>query len=249
MEAASGGTPATKAVLFDLDGTLFDHYHSVRSAISAIQAKYSSLTGYETEHLITKYNEALQEAYDRYLAKEISYDECDTLKVRLFFTTLGLPEPSPDEVKVYRDTYKPAYRENRRATPGSIEMLVRLREHGYRLAIVSNGQAEDQVAKAQSIGVHHLVDRILTSEEAGCCKPDRQIFQLAISTLGADPSTAVMVGDSVVTDVKGVLDVGIRAVLYSPVTYERVRIVSSNTVPVIRHMSQLGEHLGIGNPR
>ena len=166
------------------------------------------------------------------------------MKVRSFFAGLGLTEPSRDEVKEFRAIYRLAYRENRRATPGSIETLVRLRERGYHLAIVSNGQIGDQTAKAEAIGIRHLVDRIFTSEEAGCCKPDRRIFQFAIEALDASPDVMLMVGDSANSDVKGALDAGMSAVLYSPVAHESRRLLFGVEVPVIRHMGQLLEHLG-----
>jgi beta-phosphoglucomutase-like phosphatase (HAD superfamily) len=144
--------------------------------------------------------------------------------------------------------YKPSYRGNRRATPGSVETLVRLREHGYRLAIVSNGQIEDQAAKAKAIGIRHLVDRIFTSEEGGCCKPNRRIFQFAIEALGASPHMVHMVGDSADSDIKGALDAGLSAILYSPIAQESQRLLFGEEVPVVRHMGQLLEHLGNHQP-
>jgi putative hydrolase of the HAD superfamily len=117
-------TQTTKVVLFDLDNTLFDHHHSLRSAISAVQEKYASLAGNEPEDLIARYNSALQRAYDKYLCKEITYEETDIIKIQLFFTQLGLPEPTPEEASEFRAIYKPAYRANRRATTGSIETLI-----------------------------------------------------------------------------------------------------------------------------
>ncbi|RYO85440.1 hypothetical protein DL764_009176 [Monosporascus ibericus] len=83
-------------VLFDLDNTIFDHSHSLRSAISAIQENYADLAVYGLEELIARYNAALQEAYDKYLYKEITYEEADVMKVQLFFTRLALPKPTPE---------------------------------------------------------------------------------------------------------------------------------------------------------
>lgn len=165
----------TKVVFFDLDGTLFDHYHSLRMAISAVQRKYTGLAGKNVEELINQCNIALQQAYDSYLDKVITYEEADIQKIHLFFAALGLSEPSLEEVKEFRAAYKAVYRENRRATPGSIEALTRLREHGYRIAIVTNRQLEGQAAKAKAIGIFHLTDRIIISEETGYRKPDSGI--------------------------------------------------------------------------
>ncbi|KAK4064079.1 uncharacterized protein Triagg1_9235 [Trichoderma aggressivum f. europaeum] len=233
-----------KVVFFDLDGTLFDHYHSLRLAISAMQRKYTGLAGINVEELINQYNLALQESYDAYLDKVITYEEADIQKIYLFFTSLGLPEPSLDQVQEFRDAYKAVYRENRRATPGTIEALARLREHGYRIAIITNGQIKDQAAKAKAIGILHLIDRIITSEETGYRKPDRRIFQYAIKQLNASLDT-YMIGDSADSDIKGALDAQLAAILYSPTARNTQSLLFGQQIPVIRHLAQLLDYFNI----
>jgi FMN phosphatase YigB (HAD superfamily) len=88
------------------------------------------------------------------------------MKIRLVFTELGLTEPISRK-SGSSAPHKHTYRDNRRGTPGSVETLVRLRERGRRLAIGTTCQIEVQTTKAGTIGICHLVDRILTSEEAG----------------------------------------------------------------------------------
>lgn len=44
-------------------------------------------------------------------------------------------------------------------------------------------------------------------------KPAAEFFQEAVSTLGCAPAEAIMVGDDVVSDVKGALDAGLQAML------------------------------------
>lgn len=235
----------TKLILFDLDNTLFDHNHSLHCAISAIQERYPGLADIETQTLIDQYNDSLQQAYDRYLEKLITYEEKDTVKVKLLFQGLGLLEPSSQDVIDFRATYQPAYRASRRATPGSIELLTQLRKLGYVTAIVTNGQTEDQSAKASAIRIRHLVDRIITSEEAGYPKPDRRIFQYAIKQLGGSPDTTYMVGDSVESDIQGALNTNLKAVLYSPISLDTTQSLYGKEVPIISHMNQLLDHLGI----
>ncbi|CAJ0546958.1 Ff.00g015850.m01.CDS01 [Fusarium sp. VM40] len=232
-------------VFFDLDGTLFDHCHSLRLAISAVQSKYTGLAGKSVEELIDKYNIALQQAYDEYLNKVITYEEADVRKIHLFFAALYLPEPSLDEVREFRDVYKAVYRANRRATPGSIKTLARLREHGYRIAIITNGQIKDQTAKAEVIGIQHLIERIITSEEAGYRKPDPRIFQYAIKQLGASLHTTYMVGDSAYSDIKGAVDAQMAAIMYSPTAQDSQRLLFGQQIPIIHHMAQLPGHFGI----
>ncbi|KAK2018448.1 hypothetical protein LZ32DRAFT_613499 [Colletotrichum eremochloae] len=203
-----------------MDNTLFDHYLSLRSAISSIQASYDSLETHNLQDLISHYNRSLQKAYDEYLRNQITYEEAEFKKVRLFFAEVGLPEPDQKQIIEFRNIYKPAYQNHRRATPDSVEILIRLRENGFRLAIITNGQLKDQLEKAEAIGVHHLVDKIITLEEAGCY-----------------------------SDIKGGLESRLNAILYSPIATDSTRELFGTAVPVIRSMSRLPELLHFSLPR
>ncbi|KAF9772832.1 hypothetical protein IL306_009431 [Fusarium sp. DS 682] len=233
--------PCDMVILFDLDNTLFDHYHSLRCAISAVQKKYPGLAETQVSKLVDLYNECLQQAYDRYLEKVITYDETESEKVKLFFQALRLPEPTAQDIKGFRETYKPVYRQNRRATPGSIETLARLRENGYRVGIITNGQTRDQTDKAKAIGIYHLIDCVITSEEA-----DIRIFQHAKAKLSS--GSRYVVGDSINSDIRGALDAQHAAILYSPLSQDNFQHLSGQPVPVIIHMSYLLGHLDISNP-
>lgn len=57
-----------------------------------------------------------------------------------------------------------------------------------------------------------------------------------------------VVGDSVDLDIKGVLNVGLSAILYSPIAQEPYPPLFGEEMPVICHMSQILEHLGFANP-
>jgi hypothetical protein len=59
------------------------------------------------------------------------------------------------------------------------------------------------------------------------------------------PTTTHMVGDSVDSDIKGALHVGLSAILYSLAARESRRLLFAEVAPVIRHMGQLLEHLGV----
>ncbi|KAM0347593.1 hypothetical protein ACHAPU_004605 [Fusarium lateritium] len=210
--------------------------------------RYTSLQGKKVEELVDQYNAALQQAYDEYLDKVITHEQADVRKIHLFFAALGLPELNLDEVQEFRDAYKAVYRGNRRATPGSIKTLVRLREHGYRIVIITtNGQIEDQTAKAEDIGVLHLCKRIITSGEAGCRKPDPRIFQYAMEQLGSSFHATHMIGDSVDSDMKGGIDAQLAPILYSPETLVSQQTLFEQQVPIIHHMPELLGHFGIAD--
>ena len=53
---------------------------------------------------------------------------------------------------------------------------------------------------------------ILTSADIGVRKPRPEIFQKALNDFGSDPSSTVMVGNNLYTDVKGAKELNIRTI-------------------------------------
>ncbi|KAF9764570.1 hypothetical protein IL306_002788 [Fusarium sp. DS 682] len=229
-------------VFFDLDNTLFDHQYSLYHAMFAVQFKFS-LNQYSLKELADAYNKALNVVYDKYLRKEITREGSAVEKVRLFTKTLGREERDPHRIKEFRELYQAAYQENRRAIPGSIEALTQLRKDGYRTAIITNGPTKQQIDKAKTIGVYDLVERIITSEEAGHTKPDVQIFEYAMEKLEISPECAYMVGDSVECDTKGAIDADMVPILYDSCSKGSSQTLFGEQVAAIRSFDELPTQL------
>lgn len=97
--------------------------------------------------------------------------------------------------------------------PGVEPALHALRDRGITRVVVSNWDVSLHGA-LRDTGLAPLVDRVITSAEAGVAKPDPAVFALALD--GADPAAALHVGDSVEHDVTGALAAGMRAALVAP---------------------------------
>jgi len=92
----------------------------------------------------------------------------------------------------------------------ALPVLGVLREHGLKLGLVSNtGRDLDEF-----VAHHRLdVDAAIGSRAHGKTKPDPTIFRAVLELLGAEPSEAAMVGDSLQDDVEGARALGMRAFL------------------------------------
>ncbi len=90
--------------------------------------------------------------------------------------------------------------------------LAALRADGVRLVVISNWDVSlhDQL---EATGLAELVDGAVSSAELGVGKPNPAIFTRALEIAGAPPDEALMVGDSLDTDVVGAQAAGLRAVL------------------------------------
>jgi HAD superfamily hydrolase (TIGR01549 family) len=201
-----------RAVLFDLDDTLFDHHRSARAALAGVHAAFASRVGFdefERHHI-----RFLEEMHIEVLAGRVHLDEARRERFRRVFGALGLgiDEPTTDAVaSSYRDGYMAA----RRAMDGAAALLAALKPHA-RLAIVTNNLLEEQRDKLEHCGLSPFIDTLVASQDVGVSKPDPEIFRIALARVGASRSEAVMVGDSWQSDVAGAHAAGIRAVWFNP---------------------------------
>ncbi|MFG1780481.1 HAD family hydrolase [Micromonospora sp. NPDC049051] len=82
--------------------------------------------------------------------------------------------------------------------------LTLLRDDGWAVAIVTNGQADNQLGKIRRTGLDRCVDAWAVSGELGIRKPAREIFEAAAHGCGVDlRSGGWAIGDSPVFDVEG----------------------------------------------
>jgi putative hydrolase of the HAD superfamily len=95
------------------------------------------------------------------------------------------------------------------------DALAALRAEGWRLAVLTNGEVEQQRAKLARTGLDRLTDVHVISEEVGLRKPDPAIFALAAERAGGSLAGAWMVGDSARNDIGGAVAAGCRSVWVS----------------------------------
>ncbi len=95
---------------------------------------------------------------------------------------------------------------------GLDDTLMELSE-SYKLALLSNSWLEAPRQILRENGYGRWFEVILCSFDIGIPKPDPRIFHHVLDLLMVEPYEAVMVGDSLEADIKGALEVGMKAVL------------------------------------
>jgi 2-haloalkanoic acid dehalogenase type II len=91
--------------------------------------------------------------------------------------------------------------------------LSQLRAKGLKLGLVSNGFKKDLKHVLGELGLKKWFDVVVCIDSCNCAKPNKEIFLYALDELGVEPHEAVFVGDSVLYDYKGALNVGIKSYL------------------------------------
>ena len=100
--------------------------------------------------------------------------------------------------------------------PNAIETLRELKKD-YKIALISNTLPQTTAEKVHQIlreaQLLDFFDVVVVSSEVGVSKPDPQIFSLTLKKLGVKPEEAVMVGNTISTDIFGGNRVGMKTVL------------------------------------
>ncbi|MFE3455157.1 HAD family hydrolase [Nonomuraea sp. NPDC059194] len=88
--------------------------------------------------------------------------------------------------------------------PGVLDGLGQLRADGWRVGIVTNGTADNQLGKIQQTGLGDVVDGYALSGAEGVRKPETGLFEIAAQRCGATLAKGGwMVGDNLVADIDG----------------------------------------------
>jgi pyrimidine 5'-nucleotidase len=201
-----------RAVLFDLDDTLFDHRRSARAALTElhrVHGRGTDLDAFERHH--TKFLEVM---HLEVLAGRIALDEARRERFRRVFLAFGIALDDTD-VDTVASAYRSGYMSARRALDGAVDLLLALRPLA-RIGIVTNNLLEEQQDKLEYCGLAPYVDVLIASEDVGVSKPDRGIFDITLQRLGVSAPDAVMVGDAWANDIVGAVNAGIRAIWFNP---------------------------------
>ena len=102
--------------------------------------------------------------------------------------------------------------------PGARELIERLRGRVV-LCAASNGPNEQQVNRLRVSGMLDAFDHVFISERLGAEKPSRAFFDACFAELGdITPAEALIVGDSLSSDMAGGAAYGLRTCLFRPGT-------------------------------
>jgi len=94
----------------------------------------------------------------------------------------------------------------------AVPALKKLRERGYRLAVVSNWEPS-LPGTLEHLGMSGYFETIVVSSIEGISKPDFRLFQIALDRMDLRPTDVLSVGDHVERDIKAAWDAGMQGIL------------------------------------
>lgn len=219
-----------KFLLFDVDRTLLDFQKSEQIAIKETLLRHSFAY---SEEIRARY-EAINEYYWGEFEKgtiqksEILYRRFEDLFSEYGF--LG------DAVQFDID-YRNELARHAPLIEGAMELVDKLKKQGYFIYYVTNGTKEVQWPRLKASDLDKLADGIFISEEIGFQKPDAKYFEIVFSKIpNFTKEEAIIIGDSLTSDIKGGVTMGIDTCWYRP-----DGSINTMNLPITYEISKLNE--------
>lgn len=206
-----------KVLLFDADDTLFDFKKTEEFALE--DALKTIGVPYEKNYHLLHYKEINSKIWQELEEGYIGLKELKTERFRRYFQRIGIDFDHVNFADIYMDSLgKGSF-----LLENAKEIVEELGKN-TRMAIITNGLSKVQDKRIKKSTISHHFEAIIVSEEVAILKPDPEIFQLTLDTLGhQDKGSVLMIGDSLASDIQGGINYGIDTCWYNPNSKENNR--------------------------
>ena len=196
-------------LFLDLDDTILDFHKAERIALSKTIREF----GVEpTEEILELYHRINKWHWEQLELGKLTRAEVLVNRFGVLFEKLGKTVDREACAKVYEKNLSIGHY----FLPGAEEAVEALSKK-YRLFLASNGTASVQKGRMTSANLYRFFETVFVSQEIGHNKPSKDYFDACFARIpGFDRTKAMIVGDSLTSDIKGGINAGIRTVWVNP---------------------------------
>lgn len=201
-----------KAIIFDLDGTLYDY------------KKLNQIANKKVEEYICENYTITEKQYKvyylesrKYVKKRLKNTAAEHNRLLYFQHLMELLEEKPVGValKLYH-IYWETLLNNIKLYDGVMDILKFCIDNKIKIAICTDLTVQIQHRKIEKLKLEKYIDCLVTSEEIGVEKPNSQMYDSVVKKLGIEPIETIFVGDSWERDVQGAIQYGITPLWFNP---------------------------------
>lgn len=197
-------------LLLDADDTLFDYKKGEEFALK------KTLDNFEIdlpfEFVLDLYKIINTAIWKQFELGEITAEELKPERFNRLFKSIGIDSEPGQFSEAYLENLSYAtYPVN-----GAEELVAGLFGK-VRMAIITNGLTKVQRPRFNRSRIGPFMDEYIISEEIGLQKPDKAIFEYALTKLDhSSKTTALMIGDNLNSDILGGINFGIDTCWFNP---------------------------------
>lgn len=198
-------------ILWDLDGTLLNFKMSERYALGVCLKNFGVDM---TEEMLSLYSGINEVYWQRLERGEVEKRELLPGRFREFFRQMGIEHIDPE---LMQKLYEKELGTKTYFVDDSYEIVTKLKEMGLKQYIVTNGILTTQQIKMKNSGFDKLIDKVFISDVIGYEKPRREFFDIVFEEIaGFQKERALLIGDSLTSDMRGANHAGVDACWYNP---------------------------------
>ncbi len=205
-----------RAMLIDMDDTILSAYGRPEIAWHIVATEFADELAPHTPQAVATAILASARSFWSAAAAEwrMKLIQARQEVVKGGFATLTSHGPAlPTELAIRIADRFTAYREEQMFVfPGAHEAIDEFKARGVKLALVTNGAADQQRAKIERFALAHRFDHIQIEGEHGFGKPEERAYLHAMERLGFGPEDTWMIGDNLEWEIEAPQRLGIYAI-------------------------------------
>ena len=214
-----------KAVIFDLDNTLYNFDAANEFGIRALAAYTEPVFGWDYPRMKDLYEESREKLTER--MGDVGSAHNRLLRFQNLLEEKKLPL-HPHALEMAK-AYWRGVLDNMALSPGAREIMEELRRMGIRIGLGTDMTVYMQYEKLIRLGLMEYMDFIVSSEEAGTDKPGNAFFMLCARKAGCLPGECLFIGDNIVRDYGGAAAAGMQARWFIPPWKQKNHLRHSET--------------------
>ena len=196
-------------LFLDLDDTILDFHKAERIAISKTIREFGVDP---TEEVLARYHVINKWHWEQLELGKMTRPEVLENRFGMLFDELGVAADKTACARAYEHNLSIGHY----FLPGAEEAVDALSKK-YRLFLASNGTASVQKGRMTSANLYRFFEKVFVSQELGHNKPSKAYFDAAFARIpGFDPKKAIIVGDSLTSDIRGGIQAGIATCWVNP---------------------------------
>ncbi len=195
-------------ILVDADDTLLDFRLAERTAIKKTLTDFELPCGND---IISAYSEINKNCWKRLERREIDKETLKILRFKELCQRFSFDNDPREIAKAYHDNLCV----QSFTIDGAVEFCKRLSKK-CEVYIVTNGIKSIQIGRMKNTGLLPYVKNVFISEDIGYEKPDIRYFEKVADLIpNFNKSRALIIGDSLTSDIKGGINFGIDTCWYN----------------------------------
>lgn len=196
-------------LFLDLDDTILD-FHKAEGI--ALRKTLETMGLSPTPEVLSQYREINRAHWEMLERREITREQVLVRRFGVLFERFGI---QVDQIACAR-LYEEYLSQGHYFLDGAVETLEILVKK-YRLFLASNGTAKVQIGRLDSAKINHFFEKMFISELVGPDKPSVEFFDRCFAQIpGFQVEKAMIVGDSLTSDIQGGINAGMRTCWVNP---------------------------------